>query len=272
MSISTVIAILIACCVSVAFAGGEAAGSDERGAALAWATENRAAAVESVFPAAGDAPVVMPICRVTTLRASGSIDTFEYFLRITEPCPEIDPRTNRVSGGNIRAEFAIPDRSPVTDQLADLRLHEPTITIARAIAALKIQRHQLDRDAALKLRDELSTISLSVLPPTDIILDTPTYELASSTGLAKRKLQVTEAGRSKGDRSVVQLARRVAKTFGYDDHRLRYDATFWNSSSTESRSRGSSTTPNSAKCSVTRTLAPSRSGSRGECTIRIRGR
>ncbi len=198
----------------------------ERDAAARWAVEHRQDVFDAVIPSAMSADVRMPICRVTTLRASGTIDRFEYGLRLVEPCPVISDR-GVITKAAPTGEFLVADGTPITDQLARLRLQTPALTPESAVARIRVRRIELTAGEAKRLLAHLSESLVSLLPPTDISLDAPTYELQSTTGITHRHVELTPAGTGPGERRIMKLAARVAASQGFDEKRLRYDASFW---------------------------------------------
>ena len=199
----------------------------ERNAAASWANEYRQDVFEAVMPSAAGDSVQMPECRVTTLRVSGSLDTREYAIRLVELCPQVNERGGLTEGG-VTGELLVAAESPIADQLARLRLSEPAVTSESAIKRIRIRRVQLTTSEASRVLGVLSDVTLPPLPSTDIALDAPTYELASATGMMRRVVDVTPAGRSRGERCLIKLAATVAATKGFDEKGLRYDASFWN--------------------------------------------
>lgn len=199
---------------------------ENRNAAAEWANQQLEDVFDAVMPSATAHAVQMPVCRVTTLRASGSLDTFEYLVRLVEPCPTVNPQ-----GGLTRAapngEFMIADGSPIADQLARLRLEAPDISAEAAIPRIRIRRVELKPTDVRKLLAELSASNVSPMPNTDIALDAPTYEVTSATGMTARVIELSAASTGRGERRIINLAIRVADACGFDRNRLRYDASAW---------------------------------------------
>jgi hypothetical protein len=124
-------------------------------------------------------------------------------------------------------EFLVADGTPITDQLARLRLQTPEITPESAIARIRVRRVELTAREAKGLLALISESLVSTLPPTDISMDAPTYELESTTGVTRCHVEVTPASTGPGERRIMKLAARVAASQGFDEKRLRYDASFW---------------------------------------------
>lgn len=199
---------------------------DARHVAIDWATSHREEAYDAVLPAASVGGIGMPVCRVTTLRSSGSVDTFEYMVRIVELCDSIS-HEGRVVKAEPTGEFIIAESSPLTDQLATIRLAEPSITFEEAVPRLQIKRHPLSREVTRSFLREVRSLSCSVQPPLQIAFGEPLYELASATRMAVRLFEIN-AQVTATDRRITAAAHRIASGLGYGEAQLRHDASKWN--------------------------------------------
>jgi hypothetical protein len=199
----------------------------DRNAAASWANQHLQEAFDALVPVATAEAIRMPTCRVTTVRVSGSLDAYEYAIKLVEACPTIGAR-GEILDGAVTGEFLIAEGSPIADQLARLRLQSPTIALETAIAGVRIRRVTLTARNARRLVHELAALSVSPIPPTDLMLDAPTYELASATGMTVRVIEVTAASQGSGERRLMKIAKDLAAAQGFDAKRLLYDASFWN--------------------------------------------
>lgn len=202
------------------------ADADARHAAVDWATAYREEAYDALLPPAASDDIAMPVCRATTLRRSGSVDSFEYMVRITELCDSVNPE-GRVVQAEPTGEFMIAEGSPLTAQLAELRLAEPAITLEEAVRRLRVKRHPLPRDVTRSFLRDVRSFSLSAQPPLQIAFDEPLYELKSATRMALRSFEIN-AQTTPGDRRISAAARRIASGLGYGEAQLRHDASKWN--------------------------------------------
>lgn len=194
--------------------------------ALRWASEHRAAIFDRLFPAAGD-NVSMPICRMTTIRSSGSLDAFEFMIRIIEDCPVVDPATGKIAPAEVRGAFVIPEGSPIDDQLATLRLPDPSLTPEAAIARIKLRTLLISPSQARRLLKELDSAPASLLPPVEIALDARMYEVKSSTGMQTRLVMFAERSSSGRDRKLTRVINTTLAALGYGRDRLEYDPAAW---------------------------------------------
>jgi hypothetical protein len=216
--------LLVAFCANLA-----AAPASARHAAVEWANAHREAVFEQLFPAAGSSKVQMPVCRVTTIRSPGSIDTMEFAIRVSENCDTIDPRTNRRQPGEIDARLIIADGTPLTVQLATIHLSDPTADISAATARLKVKAISLSSKLAAELLKRIASTRMALLPPTDISLDARTYDVMSTTGVEFRFATLVSArGRNKAEAYLIDGIWRVLAPAGYRVDALRYDPTAWN--------------------------------------------
>lgn len=195
--------------------------------ASSWGAEHRRYVVDAAMSRAASEEVASPVCRVTTLRASGSFDRFEYAIRLVEPCPVVNER-GQIVDEPATGEFVIPEGAPVTDQLADAKLRRPELSEADMIKTVRLRRIAITASDVRRLLDQLSAIEVSILPPTNLVLDAPTYELASATGMTERVVQLTAASRGRGEQRLMKIVAGVAAAHGYPEERLQYDSSRWN--------------------------------------------
>lgn len=202
--------------------------SEERDNALRWASEHRASIFDELFPAASD-DVAMPTCRMTTIRSSGSLDTFEFMIRIIEDCPAVQPTTGKIAKPEVRGELLIPEESPLDDQLATLRLSDPTITPEMASTRIKLRTVLIPPRQTQRLLKGLDAVSASPLPPVEIALDARMYEVRSSTGLQTRFVMFAERSSSRRDRELTRLIDATLAALGNSRDKLLYDPAAWTS-------------------------------------------
>jgi hypothetical protein len=139
----------------------------KRRAALNWATEQAQQTFDQLLPRATNHDVVLPVCRVVTLRSGGlSDDTREFRIQIFELCD-----------GTIRKAHVSVARIPFEVQLAQMRFQDDRLTLATALPRLLMDQHDLtSRDAQSILRS-LDRVRLSPKPIQAFILDVVSVEV-----------------------------------------------------------------------------------------------
>ena len=137
-----------------------------------------------------------------TIRQEGFEDHFEFLLRI-----------DALQSGGARAVLTIPDREPLSVQLARCRLNAPAISLPEALSRVRLRKVALPDTVAKRLLQRLLATTIPARPQTGIFLHRPMFEV---TILAWSELRVIVTARVEPRR-----LRRVAGR--------AFDRCFWRS-------------------------------------------
>jgi hypothetical protein len=184
----------------------------KRQAALSWAIDHGEQAFELVFAPATRRDVVLPVCRIVTLRPGHIADDFrEFRIEIIQLCD-----------GTIRKADVSVARTPVVVQLAQMRLRENELTLVSAIPRLLVDHRDLGPDSALRILRSLERVRLAPNPTYALILDVPSFEVNVVSWGEVRILTYLE-DRRPGWRELGAMLTEAMRLSKIDINHLRYD-------------------------------------------------
>jgi hypothetical protein len=132
-----------------------------------WAVEQRAA----VFDALMGIPTRDTVDTNTVsfaIRSPGFEDTFEFGITIVQ------------TGAKVRGTVTIPEREPITVQLARLREHG-AVSLDECIKQVRVIRRPLPQIIARRIAGRLASLCVPIVPAQkDIVLDRRRFEVASA--------------------------------------------------------------------------------------------
>lgn len=184
----------------------------KRQVALSWAIDHGQEAFDIVLARATRHEVVLPVCRIVTLRPGHISDDFrEFRIQIIQLCD-----------GTIRQADVSVARTPLVVQLAHIRLRENELTLASAIPRLQVDHHDLGSDGALRILRSLDRVRLSPNPTNALILDVPSFEVNVVSWGEVRILTYLEDQRP-GWRELGAMLTDAMRLSKLDVDHLRYD-------------------------------------------------
>ena len=184
-----------------------------REAAIDWATDKRAEIFDLIMPLATRNEVRSPVCRVTTLRSPGSVDSFEFFIRIVERCDELP----------VTGEVHVPRDEPLTVQLAKLRIrHEAAATDAELINQMQVTRRELSTAEASKILKILRNISVSPVASDELLVDRRRFELSSASWTLAH-LEFLDIEHRPGWKRLPEAVRSILSIVGIREGELHFD-------------------------------------------------
>jgi hypothetical protein len=183
-----------------------------RQAALNWGIEQQRQVFDEILPRGARRDVVLPICRVVTLR-SGSLsdDRREFRIRIEQLC---DGSIRHANVGVARAPFAV--------QIAQMRFRDEHLTLADAIPHLQVDHRDLKPADALQILRSLDGVRLSPNPTNALILDGVSVEIDVISWGEIRIVTYLEDKRS-GWRQLGSTVREAMRLAKISNEQLLYD-------------------------------------------------
>jgi len=139
----------------------------KRQAAITWAIQQQQVAASKVLAPASRTDVVLPVCRVVTIRpASLSDDWREFHILIKERCDHTIAYA---------AVTLMP--KPLIFQLAEMRIQDSSISVESAVSRLKFERTELRPKRAIRILALLDRTRLPLKPMQAFELDRPGVEV-----------------------------------------------------------------------------------------------
>jgi hypothetical protein len=168
---ATVAAAISIAAVSVALSAFAQTQSDEhskRLAALAWAKTQQQAAVRLLLPPATGEDVVLPVCRVISIRPSSYSDDWrEFHILIKERCDHTI---------TYAAVTTMP--TPLIYQMAQMKIEDNSVTVDAAVQRLKFDRVPLPPARAKQILKLLDRARVTFTPLQAFVLDSPGVEVS----------------------------------------------------------------------------------------------
>lgn len=190
----------------------DSVGHAKRQAALNWAIAQQQRAFDEILPRGTRHDVVLPVCRVVTIRPGDlSDDRREFRIRISQLCD-----------GGIRYAEAAVARVPFAVQLARMRLGNEDLTLADALPHLEVDHRDIVPDDALRILHSLDLVRVSPNPTNALILDSVSVEIdvlswgevRITTFLEDKRTGWRQLGQALTD--AMRLAKISAKQLQYD--------------------------------------------------------
>jgi hypothetical protein len=207
---------VIAVCVSAIgpIVGGAELERDRESAqaAMKWALDNRREAFDRLLPAASEENRDSGTQTAISIRQEGFEDRFEFALRI-----------DALQSGATRAVLTIPDREPLSVQLARIRLDAPTITLTEALSHVHLRRVTLPNAVAKRLLQGFLATTIPARPQTGIFLHRPTFEVTILAWSELRVIVTDDGDQRSRFRSLLTAIRHALSAAQLSDGQLRFD-------------------------------------------------
>lgn len=169
--IRTVAAVISITAVGVAYSARAQTPPDahaKRQAAITWAVENEQAAMRAVLPPATGRDVVLPVCRVISIRPSSYSDDWrEFHILIKERCDH-----------TITYAAVTTMSTPLIYQMAQMKIEDDNVTVDAAVQRLKFDRVPLPPARAKRILKLLDGARLTLTPLQAFVLDSPGIEVS----------------------------------------------------------------------------------------------